>query len=105
MLRHTVAFLLVVLIMIAAVRSTTAQVLKGQILGSVTDSSGAVILNATVTLADVTRGVQTSRQTSEDGNYAFVNLDPGSTTSPLNTPGSAAEFATTSISSRIRRCA
>lgn len=53
------------------------QVLKGQILGAVTDSSNAVIPNATVKLTDVTKGVETVRQTTEDGNYVFVNLDPG----------------------------
>jgi hypothetical protein len=53
------------------------QVLKGQILGAITDSSGAVVPNANVILTDVTKGIQTTRQTSEDGNYAFVNLDPG----------------------------
>ncbi|HYO83833.1 MAG TPA: carboxypeptidase-like regulatory domain-containing protein, partial [Bryobacteraceae bacterium] len=57
--------------------TANGQVLKGQILGSVTDSSGAVVPGVGVTLSDVTRGLQSSAQTSDDGNYVFVNLDPG----------------------------
>ncbi len=58
-------------------RVAHSQVLKGQILGAVNDASGAVIPSATLTLTDVAKGIQTKTQTNDDGNYVFVNLDPG----------------------------
>lgn len=50
----------------------------GQIAGTVTDSSGAVITNASITLKNQgTNNVRTV-QASSSGGYAFTNLEPGS---------------------------
>ena len=51
--------------------------LKAQILGTVTDSSGAVISGATVRLTETGTNFQREGQTNESGNFFFVNLDPG----------------------------
>jgi hypothetical protein len=54
-----------------------AQVLKGQIVGTVTDQTGALIQSARVTLIETTTNFQRAAESNESGNYFFVNLDPG----------------------------
>ncbi|MCC6537147.1 MAG: carboxypeptidase regulatory-like domain-containing protein, partial [Bryobacterales bacterium] len=54
-----------------------AQVLKGQILGTITDQSGAVVPGVKVTITDSRTNLQRSGDTNDAGNYFFVNLDPG----------------------------
>jgi hypothetical protein len=55
-----------------------AQVSTGAINGTVRDSSGAVVPNATVTLANVATGVKRTTETNSVGNYGFVDIHPGS---------------------------
>ncbi len=46
--------------------------------GTVTDSSGAIVSGATVTLNDSISGtVLRSQQTNEQGNYEFLDINPG----------------------------
>jgi Carboxypeptidase regulatory-like domain len=45
--------------------------------GIVTDSSGAVVAGATITMKATETGVVETRQTNGEGFYAFVNLQPG----------------------------
>jgi len=54
-----------------------AQVLKGQILGTITDQSGALVPGVKVTITDTRTNTQRTGDTNEAGNYFFVNLDPG----------------------------
>ncbi|MEO7650583.1 MAG: TonB-dependent receptor [Bryobacteraceae bacterium] len=71
------AAVLTVFCALGGISRVSAQVLKGQILGTVTDQSGAVAPDAKVTVTEIrTNSVRTS-QTNEAGNYFFVNLDPG----------------------------
>jgi hypothetical protein len=51
--------------------SSTAE-LRGQ----VTDSAGAAVPNATVTITDLSKGTSRTTQTDEEGNYVFLNLLP-----------------------------
>ncbi len=44
--------------------------------GQVTDSTGAVIPNATVTLTDTARGTARTAQTDENGEYIFLAIPP-----------------------------
>ena len=67
----------VILSSLPAVNNAYGQVLKGQILGVVTDATSAVVPGAKVTLTDTGKGVQASGLTNAQGNYVFVNLDPG----------------------------
>lgn len=53
--------------------SSTAE-LRGQ----VTDSSGAAVPNASVTITDTAKGVSRTTQTDAEGNYVFLNLLPSS---------------------------
>lgn len=46
-------------------------------MGTVTDSSKAVVVNATVTLVNTGTNIKTVHQTSGTGLYVFDNLDPG----------------------------
>src|ERR1022692_1696837 len=50
----------------------------GALQGTVTDASGAVIPNATVTLTSTTTGQERSVTTQGDGTYRFPLLPPGS---------------------------
>lgn len=53
--------------------SSTAE-LRGQ----VTDSSGAAVPNASVTITDTAKGASRTTQTDAEGNYVFLNLLPSS---------------------------
>lgn len=57
--------------------TANAQVLKAQILGTITDSTGAVIQAVKVTITETRTNLQRSAETNEAGNFFFVNLDPG----------------------------
>ncbi|MEZ5355381.1 MAG: TonB-dependent receptor [Bryobacteraceae bacterium] len=65
------------LVFLCAAGSARAQVLKAQILGSVSDSSNAVIAGASITLVETGTNFKREAQSNESGNYVFVNLDPG----------------------------
>jgi Carboxypeptidase regulatory-like domain len=61
------------------VASLPAQVAgRGSLSGLVTDSSGAAVSAASVTLTNVATGVALKRKTSGSGLYSFVSLIPGS---------------------------
>jgi hypothetical protein len=49
----------------------------GTVVGEVTDSSGAVVPGATVTLTDASEGVKLTDVTNADGKYAFTTVPVG----------------------------
>jgi hypothetical protein len=53
------------------------QAVNGTLLGSLTDSSGAVVAGAKVTTTEVTTGTSRVTQTNSSGNYVFADLPPG----------------------------
>src|SRR5579859_2861151 len=57
--------------------STFAQTFRGTILGSVTDSSGAAVPGATVTIKNVDTGLVRTVTSSDDGSYAAPELPIG----------------------------
>jgi hypothetical protein len=59
-------------------RHTLAQQGRGTILGTVTDSTGAVVPGATVTITNTATNVAMTVTTNNDGNYAVPNLLVGS---------------------------
>ncbi len=67
---------ILVLILLAAV-SLSAQTFRGTILGTVTDASGAVIAGAKVTVKNTNTGLQRSTETSADGSYSLPELPIG----------------------------
>ena len=63
----------------------------GTVAGSVTDSSGAVVAGATVTLTDIATKASRAETTNAAGRYVFVDVTPGI----YNVAISKAGFATT----------
>src|SRR5215472_274425 len=70
---------LLILVLAAAIVTVpiAAQNFYGSIVGTVTDSSGAPIADATVTITNIGTGVHQVVQTSGSGEYRVVNLVPG----------------------------
>jgi hypothetical protein len=54
-----------------------AQGVSGRIVGTVTDSSGAAVVNANVTVTDQDTGIKTAVTTDSRGEYRANNLPPG----------------------------
>src|SRR5947209_4749821 len=65
------ALLLVAAPVLAQVRTT------GQIVGTVKDPSGAVVLDADVEVTDIGTGAAAAAKTSKDGGFVFPALQPG----------------------------
>ncbi|HXZ79089.1 MAG TPA: TonB-dependent receptor [Terriglobales bacterium] len=70
--------LLRILALIALGSATlVGQTFRGTILGTVTDSSGATVADATVTVRNMSTGLERTTQTSADGSYAVPELPIG----------------------------
>ena len=72
---------------VAQIRPGFGQAVSGSIFGTVTDPTGAVIPNATVTIRDLDRGVDYSAQTIADGNYIQTHLLAGHYRVTIAPPG------------------
>src|ERR1700722_13554272 len=57
-------------------RLTAAQAVYGSVFGTVTDSTGAVVPNATVTVTDVAKGTSQTAQSNDSGQYRVQHLIP-----------------------------
>ena len=75
--RFTLTFLLVVLVLALAPSGGWAQNVYGTIAGTVTDSTGASVAEATITLTNIETSQKHSMATDSSGNYTFVNIVPG----------------------------
>jgi hypothetical protein len=62
---------------VLSVALATAQSTFGAVVGTVTDSSGAVIHGANVTLTNTDNGVERKAATGADGSFAFFNVEAG----------------------------
>jgi hypothetical protein len=78
-----------------------AQVATGRITGTVTDPSGAIIPNATVTLIDNATTVSQSVRSGASGDYVFEAVNPGVYTLKAEAPGFQ-QFITTGIQAHIQ---
>jgi outer membrane receptor protein involved in Fe transport len=67
--------------------TTFAQTFRGTILGSVTDSSGAAVPGATVTIKNVDTGLVRTVTTSDDGSYSAPELPIGNYSVNVEKPG------------------
>jgi hypothetical protein len=54
-----------------------AQAVKGTLLGTITDASGAVIPGATVSISEMNTGIGRTVPANQNGYYVFANLDAG----------------------------
>ncbi|HEV2380439.1 MAG TPA: carboxypeptidase regulatory-like domain-containing protein [Terriglobia bacterium] len=66
-----------VLFALATATASYAQINTGSIIGRVTDASGASVVNAKVTLANLQTGIKVETNVNETGDYAFRGLEPG----------------------------
>ncbi|MDE1176334.1 MAG: carboxypeptidase regulatory-like domain-containing protein [Edaphobacter sp.] len=74
--RHFIRFILPVLLLGFSIASS-AQQQSASLTGSITDTTGAVIPEATITVTDVEHGTKTTATTNERGEYVFPQLPPG----------------------------
>src|SRR5919198_1955251 len=79
--------LLASLLASAFAAETTAQVERGSIVGTTTDKSGAVVPGVEVTVTNESTNVAVVVRTDDSGNYAAVNLLPGSYTVSAKSAG------------------
>ena len=56
------------------------QAVNATLLGTVTDSSGAAVANAKITITETNTNVSRTSETNESGNYVFADLPPGTYT-------------------------
>src|ERR1051326_6156668 len=60
-----------------AARFVWGKAVTATLVGTITDASGAVVVNAKVVLTETNTGVSRTSNTNESGNYSFPNLPPG----------------------------
>ena len=65
----------------------SAQTFYGSIVGTVTDPTGSSVPGATVALINTATSQSRTTQSSQDGNYEFVNLIPGNYNIQVEKPG------------------
>ena len=80
------ARLVLVFVLLAAV-SLSAQTFRGTVLGTVTDPSGAVVSGAQVTVKNLGTGLERTTETSADGSYALPQLPIGTYMVTVTLPG------------------
>src|SRR5258708_7678800 len=71
------SLLILLFVLAAGIPRASAQFDTASVVGTVKDTSGAVVPDAKVTLTNTENGVSVARTTSSDGNYEFVNVRPG----------------------------
>src|SRR5215469_6070480 len=77
--------LLLVVLLVAALAS--AQTFRGSILGTVTDTSGAVVSGANVKVHNTATGLERTTTTSAEGNYVISELPIGNYTLTITQTG------------------
>src|SRR5271154_6859397 len=74
---HVGALVCLAILFFAFGPSASAQTFRGTILGTVTDSSGASVVGATVTIKNTGTGLTRTVTTAEDGSYSVPELPIG----------------------------
>ncbi len=80
--------LILVLAVVTLSGLLSAQTYQGRILGSVTDSSGAVVGGAKVTITNTATGISRNLTANDAGDYNAPNLEPG----PYHGDGRSPQF-------------
>src|SRR5215470_7399432 len=73
----TPALILIASLLAGPLVTSQAQTFRGTILGTVSDTSGAIIPEAAVTAKNVTTGLERSTKTDSSGNYSIPELPIG----------------------------
>ena len=87
LLLRVFAFWLAAICAVSFTRSAQAQLTSGDVLGTVTDTSGAVIPGAKVTLTNVGTNIAASAVSNGTGDYTFNLLNPGQYTVTVEAKG------------------
>ena len=86
------------LALVAAISGATfGQAVYGSIFGTVTDSSGAAVPNATVTITNIGTNVSETTRTNGSGNYNQTRLIPGTYRVRVEAPGFKAAVVETVV--------
>lgn len=92
-MRYRVVLRLLFLFFLASIAFLSAQTYQGRILGTITDSSGAVVADAKVTLRDTATNVSRSLVTNHAGEYVAPDLEPGTYSVSAEAPASRRQKA------------
>ncbi len=85
--------LMILVLSCILVREGDAQVISGDLVGTVLDKSGAAVQGASIEAVNVETGVKYATKGNDTGEYRFTNLPVGA----YNVSASATNFATTTI--------
>ena len=77
MKKRVLAILAIALVLMIVPCTAMGQAVNAKLLGTVTDSSGAVVLDAKVRITEMRTGLARTTATNSSGNYEFVDLPPG----------------------------
>ena len=80
-------FVKTIFAMLLAAGLLHAQFEAAEVLGTVTDKTGAVVASASITLASKATGIQAKTSTDGNGNYTFSNVKIGAYTVTAEAPG------------------
>jgi hypothetical protein len=82
-----------IVLLVFAAKAGFAQAVTGTLLGTVQDSSGAVLSGADVTLTNEGTDISSKTTSSQQGFYTFPNLDPGLYTVTVEAKGFKTDIA------------
>src|SRR5215831_5784208 len=91
---RTFVVLAAALLILASGGAVWSQTVQGVITGTITDPTGAVVPNATVTITNVGTNISQATTTGSDGSYRFPLVPPGTYTVEIK----AASFTTVRVS-------
>lgn len=94
---HAAGLCVLILVVLFAAQPSLGQIIQAQLLGLVTDTSGAAVPMARVTVKEIATDIVTTATTDSSGNYIFPALQPGNYTLTAEMQG----FKTTVISGII----
>jgi cytoskeletal protein RodZ len=97
------SWLLMLCAALVSASTLSAQVLYGNLTGTVQDKTGAVVPNASVELTSQETGEVRTAQANSAGEYRFVNLLPGQYTASIKAAGSFSAFTEKNITVEINR--
>src|SRR5258708_37166468 len=84
---------MVLMLGLVAVTQVSAQLISGDLVGTVLDKTGALVPKATVEAVNTETGAKYSTQANDTGEYRFNNLPVGN----YKILASATNFATTTV--------
>ncbi|HZU32482.1 MAG TPA: TonB-dependent receptor [Candidatus Angelobacter sp.] len=100
--QHLFVPAIIVCVCLLAAVPAFAQVTTADVLGTVTDNSGAVVQNGKVTITNTATNVSRSAQTNAEGEYVFTFLLPGRYSVRVEATGFKAFIGTVTISAGDR---